>query len=616
MKRSTATVLVLASLASGVAQAQETFELVSATPSGAYGNADSVRARVSADGRFVAFESSASDLIAGDTNGSGDVFVRDLDARVTERVSLTSTNGQIDLGGGNGSGPNWVWNSPGISADGSIVVFVSRSAGVVPGDTNGVDDVFVRDRVAGTTTRVSLRTDGGELNGHSGAAQLSADGRRVLFVSRATNAAPGDTTDDSDWFVHDRTTGVTQLVTTIPGDLGLFEVYAMHFASGGRHAVFHATRSTPSYAVGTYVRDIDAGVTMPATRYSGWRPFPLVSVPAQDLFPIAISSSGRFVLCESYQDLDATDESDVAWNTNLWSLDRSTETFRKVTRHVSDPEYSPVVSIPAFAGYAHVSDDGATARFAMRSDGMVGIQYDDGAFFYDVDVATQHVDVASLDWTARPFLSYSHYDSLYAASDDGSVVTMQGHLYDAPYLPGQTTWNSDDQIVVRRVRGSAGVTYCAGDGTGASCPCGTPGIADRGCANAFTSRGAELSTRGNASLSDDSLTFIAYETTYGPSVLLQSTGAAAHGGVPFGGGVLCVATPALRIAIESPWQDAMGAVNVFGRGSQQGTPMHTRGGISTPGTRYYQVWTRAVGGLSCVQSRSSLTNGVRVEWRL
>jgi len=494
-------------------------------------------------------------------------------------------------------------------------VFTSRSASVVPGDTNGVDYVFVRDRVAGTTTRVSLRTDGGELNGHSGAAQVSADGRRVLFVSRATNAAPGDTTDDSDWFVHDRTTGVTQLVSSVPGSNGAFDVYAMKFASGGRHAVFVADDVAQQLS-GTYVRDIDAGVTVPATRSSGWRAYPLVGTPAHEIVPLAISASGRFVLVYSSQDLDPTDGVDVAWDDNIWLLDRSTETFRRLSRVVSDPEYSPVFTWPAFEGFAYVSDDGRTARFRLNNNGMIGIQYDQDATFYAVDAETQHVAVESLDWTMRPLSSYWIYDSLYSASDDGTVVTMQGLFLDLPYPPGQTTGNSDDQIVVRRKRGSAGVTYCAGDGTGALCPCGTPGIAGRGCANAFTPRGAELSTSGNASLSDDSLTFIAYETTYGPSVVLQSNGPAAGGGAPFGGGVLCVATPVLRVAIESPWQDAMGAVNIFGRGSYVGTPMHQLGGISAPGTRYYQVWTRAVGGPSCVQSRSSLTNGVRVEWRL
>jgi len=78
------------------------------TPSGAYGNESSVRARVSGDGRFVAFESWASDLVAGDTNGSSDVYLRDLDVHVTERVSLTSAGGQIDTGAGNRSHPNGV----------------------------------------------------------------------------------------------------------------------------------------------------------------------------------------------------------------------------------------------------------------------------------------------------------------------------------------------------------------------------------------------------------------------------------------------------------------------------------------------------------------------------
>ncbi|MGZ4618639.1 MAG: TolB family protein, partial [Frankiaceae bacterium] len=99
---------------------------------------------VSADGRYVVFTSDAANLVPGDTNDTPDVFVRDRRAGTTTRVSVSNTGAQ-----GNG----YSYNAPAVSADGRYVAFVSDAANLVPGDTNGASDVFVRDRRAGTTTR-------------------------------------------------------------------------------------------------------------------------------------------------------------------------------------------------------------------------------------------------------------------------------------------------------------------------------------------------------------------------------------------------------------------------------------------------------------------------------
>src|SRR5262245_24497635 len=131
-------------------------------------------------------------------------------AQITERISVRSDGGEA-LGGGVLSTPV----PPVIFGDGRYVLFNSGSNDVVPGDTNGTWDVFARDRLAGTTERVSLATGGAEANDFSGllGASISDSGRFVAFESRASNLVPGDTNFARDIFVRDRLAGVTERVS-------------------------------------------------------------------------------------------------------------------------------------------------------------------------------------------------------------------------------------------------------------------------------------------------------------------------------------------------------------------------------------------------------------------
>src|SRR5262249_45043093 len=129
-------------------------ERISVSADGAQGNGSSFFVATSADGRYVAFESFAGNLVPGDTNGKADVFVRDRLTGSIERVSVSSSGVQ-----GNGAS-----GLPSISADGRYVVFESDADNLVPGDTNAATDVFVRDRVLGTTTRVSVSSSGAQGN--------------------------------------------------------------------------------------------------------------------------------------------------------------------------------------------------------------------------------------------------------------------------------------------------------------------------------------------------------------------------------------------------------------------------------------------------------------------
>jgi Tol biopolymer transport system component len=165
----------------------------SVSNSGHQGNGNSGHSAASADGRFIAFESAASDLVEGDTNNADDIFVRDQWKGVTERLSVSGSTEQAN---------NWS-SSPAISGDGRFVAFCSEATNLVAHDTNREPDVFVRDRILGTTERVSVGKLGEQADADSTSPSISADGRFVAFHSRADNLVPGDRNITPDIFVRD-----------------------------------------------------------------------------------------------------------------------------------------------------------------------------------------------------------------------------------------------------------------------------------------------------------------------------------------------------------------------------------------------------------------------------
>ena len=186
---------------------------------------------MSPDGRFVAFTSAATNLVAGDTSGVWDVFVRDLFLGTTERVSVDSAGVQ---------GDDWII-APSISANGRYVAFSSDASNLVPDDTLGARDVFVRDRAAGTTERVSLTTLGGQATDLSAGSSISGDGRYVAFMSVAPNLVPGDTNSVGDVFVRDRTAATTERVSVdtagAQGNAGS-GYFGIAISADGRHVAF------------------------------------------------------------------------------------------------------------------------------------------------------------------------------------------------------------------------------------------------------------------------------------------------------------------------------------------------------------------------------------------
>ena len=204
---------------------------------------------LSADGRYVAFTSGLSTLVPGDTNGADDVFVKDRTTRVMQRVSVSSNGDQAELESGQAS----------ISADGRFVAFHSEARNLVAGDSNGTTDVFVHDRATGVTERVSIATDGTPGAGRSFRPVISADGRFVTFESLAGNLSPDDTSTPQDVFVRDRVGGTTTRVSAdSDGTSGFPAINA-----DGRFVAFESDGFNPGGNGGILLYDRDGVASIP-----------------------------------------------------------------------------------------------------------------------------------------------------------------------------------------------------------------------------------------------------------------------------------------------------------------------------------------------------------------
>lgn len=217
---------------------------VSSNTGGAPANGDSVYPRISADGRYVVYESEADDIAAGDANQVPDVFRHDLDTGETVRISLN--------GGYAGIG---AWR-PSISDDGSRIAFVSDGDGYVPGDGNDASDVFVWDASTGLV-RVNLGPLDVEASGGDAyLAEISGDGRHVAFESRAPNMVDGDANNAIDVFVRDLEAGVTERISvSATGDEGEADSEAPSISRNGRFVAF--TSAANNLVPGDVVRASD-----------------------------------------------------------------------------------------------------------------------------------------------------------------------------------------------------------------------------------------------------------------------------------------------------------------------------------------------------------------------
>jgi Tol biopolymer transport system component len=216
---------------------------------------------LSADGRFVAFESTATNLVPGDTNAGLDVFVHDVRSGLTRRASLTAKGRQAAEGGGR----------PSLSASGRYVAFYSTSPDLVPGPQHDAQDAYLRDLRTGAVRRVSRGWDGSLGDGFSTPFGISDDGRRVVFESSAANLVPGDGNDMPDVFVYDDRTRRTTRVSVGPaGAEGNSYSLGGRLSGDGRYAAFGSAASDlvagdTNGATDVFVHDLAAGETSRAS---------------------------------------------------------------------------------------------------------------------------------------------------------------------------------------------------------------------------------------------------------------------------------------------------------------------------------------------------------------
>lgn len=282
-------------------------ERVSISTDGTLANASSSYTAINADGRYVAFSSSADNLVQGDTNGyRADIFVRDRLNSTTERISVAS----------DGSEANHRSALPSISADGLTLAFLSDASNLVAGDTNNATDIFVHNRVTGTTERVSVASNGTQGNDWSGGPDLSADGRVVVFSSTASNLVSGDTNNYFDVFVHDRNNATTERISVnYDGSQLSDDSFSGSLSADGRYVTYLTYASSLDIGVvfwwwysDIFVYDRVTGTTEIVSLSSDG-----VQGDNDSNSPI-ISGDGRFVAFDSYATVlvpDGTGRNDV-----------------------------------------------------------------------------------------------------------------------------------------------------------------------------------------------------------------------------------------------------------------------------------------------------------------
>ncbi len=198
---------------------------------GSEANGDSEHPSISDDGRFVAYSSFASNLVKGDNNGNVDIFLYDRDEKKTSLISK-GADGEANANS----------HLARISADGRYITFNSDATNIVPYGVKGKTDVFVYDRQTKNISRVNLTDEGFEVNGGCGAPSISGDGAFIAFGSQATDLVPGDNNGLSDVFLRDMAGGaVYMLSTTGKGNVSNGNSGWPIVSAGGKAAVFQST---------------------------------------------------------------------------------------------------------------------------------------------------------------------------------------------------------------------------------------------------------------------------------------------------------------------------------------------------------------------------------------
>jgi RHS repeat-associated protein len=432
----------------------------------ASGNGSSTNAKISKDGRFVLFESSASDLLTGVSGNQ--IYLRDLQTQATILVSASTT----------GNGGNGTSQKGSISADGRYLLFESTASDLVENDSNGRKDVFLRDLQVGTTQLISRNLLGDAGNGDSFDAQMSDNGRFVVFASRASDLVAGDE-ELLDIFVHDLQTGSTELVSVdwlgnnLPANNNVIS-RGRAISSDGRYVLFESEASgyvpqnTAFQGNNVYIRDRQLGTTS------------VVTISADGLRGTgggagAMTPDGRYVAFVSGETdlISGLSDTNSAWDVYL--RDMHTGVTRLVSWNAAGTGTGNRASgtgqydFDFVQGPPAISDDGRYVAFASEASNLVSLA--DGNDSLTGSFGTRRRDVFVRDMQANTTTLVSVNRGGTASGDsgsytpamsaDGRVVAFESHAGDL--VAGQDNLGNLG-VFVREV--TSGPTQLASQRTG------------------------------------------------------------------------------------------------------------------------------------------------------
>ncbi len=404
-------------------------ERVSVDNSGIQGDAGSIDISISEDGRYVAFNSLASNLVPGDTNGASDAFVYDRQTDVIERVSVDSLGAEAS---------SVVYGGISISSsDGRYVSFSSVATNLVAGDSNGVEDVFVYDRNTDTVERVSLSSAGVQGGGASDLPSISADGRYVAFRSFATNLVAGDTNGKADIFVYDRNTDTIERVSlSSAGAQSNQHSLLPVITSDGRYVAFESTSDNlvPGHTNGqfdifVYDRNADT-IEVVSDDYLGSQSNN-VSLNPQ------VSSDGTYTVFQSFASDIVSDDTNST--IDIFVYDRNTDTTERVSLSSAGVQGNGPSTIPT------ISQDGRYVSFLSAASNLVSDDTNGVADIFVFDRQTDTIERVNISSSGEEANAISDKNFI---SGDGQYIS---YVSSATNLVSDDTNGADDVFVAEIV---------------------------------------------------------------------------------------------------------------------------------------------------------------------
>jgi hypothetical protein len=358
--------------------------LVTVSKTGTASTVGAIAAAISADGRFVAFASPGSDFVDGDTNGAMDIFLRDMNNGTTAMVSASQTGAPADLG----AIVNNVAGKREISDDGRYVAFTSSATNLLPTSNNGKAQVYVKDMATGLVTRASVDGSNAVGNDASSAPSLSGNGRVVAFLSLAANFSPLSTSHTTQIFVRDLDAASTTLdsvssagapVLSSPASSPALSFDGHYLAFETRAQLESRDRDAGTYDV--YLRDRALHTTVLASVSPN-------AVGGADSRAPSISADGRWVGFQSLDNLLVSGDANGMMDVFLY--DRSTDAVTLVSVNDAGQQANAPSTSPS------VSSDGRLVVLQTTASNLVTSPTSTGAQLYVRDMRTNEAPVVTL----------------------------------------------------------------------------------------------------------------------------------------------------------------------------------------------------------------------------